>query len=118
MNELFHQIALRFQAISFAIWSLFLLSLAATLYVLFSSNQVIDPDFELSFFVLTVWFASMLALSSYFRVITHKPPEGAGFLKRLVVSIRRGFSAVVALVFSLATVAAFWLSIRAISLTI
>lgn len=118
MNELFHKIALRFERLSYVIWGLFLLSLGVTLYILFASQNLVSVNSELLFFVLTAWFASMLALSSYFRVITPKAPEGTGFLKRIVIVTRRGFSAVVAVTFSLATVMAFWLSIRAISLAL
>lgn len=114
MIELYHKIAIAINKASYWVWLGLILSVAFCAYVIFSNSDFIHPDNELLVFVVPLWFLAMLTLKSYFIEISPRPDKDAGLFKRLWIRLKRLFSWIIALVFSLASIAIAYLTYKAL----
>ena len=114
MIEMYHEIAVRLNKLRSIIWLCLIISLGACIYILFSDQHTYNTDKQLSFFVLPMWFLSMIVLTNLFIGTPPKAADNTGRLKRIVISIQRLLYWIVALVFSVITMLTFYLSYKAI----
>lgn len=114
MITMYHQIAVRLRKIGLLLWSGLLISFFLCGYVVFADSTNYSSDQQLAFFVLSVWFLSMVVLMNLFIEPARSTAVGDGLFKRIKTRVGMTFRWVVAVVFSLATLLLFYLSIRAI----
>lgn len=115
MIDVYQKIAIGIDKISYLVWLGLLISIVLCGYVLFSNQTLIEPDKELLVVVLPMWFLSMIALKGYFINITPRANQDTGFFNRIWISIKRAFSWVIAMIFSVASLAIVYLTFKAIT---
>ena len=116
MLAFYHKIAKTLERFRLLIYIGFVLSLSACGFVTFFDQTTFNSDQQLLFFILPIWFLSLLGIKLFFLWPQTRPEGKQGFLRRIQTSLQTGFCCLVALLFTLFSVALSYLTLRALSL--
>lgn len=114
MLTTYHRIAVRLSKLSGLIWGCLLITTLMCGYVIFAAPHSYSSDQELAFFVLPVWFLSMIVLVNLFIEPVDVYTADDGLYKRVKSKMTRAVRWIIALVFSVVTLFMFYLSLKAI----
>ena len=103
MIEFYHRIGKSVFPFRLVFWALLLVSTIRAGMIIFSNDPTYDEQL-LMLLVFSVWFVLVLSVCYFFRQIAVRPEGKVGLLKRLSISIKRAFSFLIAILFSVHSV--------------